>query len=184
MILGTPFSLLPSPFSLLLSPLLLQVIIDTLLGPGFPLVCVIDETLERRYAPQISVLGIYRDPVRSSRKKMIPTPAVRWICLSVVIPLPWCSREWALPFFTAPLVSRKVAQELGIPYKTCVARAAQMISLIRRWQPDLDIIVAGDAAYASTVLIQRCQRKRISPPRGREAQCYTRLSFALGCSSF
>ena len=48
--------------SLLLSQLLLQLIVETCLGPNSPLTLAIDETLERRWGPQITILGYYRDP--------------------------------------------------------------------------------------------------------------------------
>ena len=147
--------------SLLLSQLLLQLIIETCLGPTSPLTLAIDETLERRWGPKITILGYYRDPVRSSKKKVVITTGIRWLCLSIVVPLPWCKRQWALPFLTVALLSPKTSAKLGKRHHTTVERAAQLICLVRRWVPNRQIIVIGDGAYAAVPLIQYCQRKRI-----------------------
>ena len=81
--------------------------------------------------------------------------------MAIVIPVPWGKRHWALPFLTVALLSPKTSAKLGKRHRTSVARAGQLISQVRRWYPDRDIIVAGDGAFAVVALIQHCQRKRI-----------------------
>ena len=147
--------------SLLVSQLLLQLIVETCLLPASPLTLAVDETLERRWGPQISILGYYRDPIRSTKKRVVITPGIRWLCLSIVVPLPWCKREWALPFLTVALLSPKTSVKLGKRHHTTVQRTAQLICLVRRWLPDRQIVVVGDGAYAAVPLIQHCQRKNI-----------------------
>lgn len=92
---------------------------------------------------------------------MVITPGIRWLCLSIVVPLPWCKREWALPFLTVALLSPKTSAKLGKRHHTTVQRTAQLICLVRRWLPDRQIVVVGDGAYAAVALIQHCQRKNI-----------------------
>ncbi|MGB0388798.1 MAG: IS701 family transposase [Ardenticatenaceae bacterium] len=147
--------------SLLLSQLLLQLIVEACLDPASPLTLAVDETLERRWGPQITILGYYRDPVRSTKKKVVMTTGIRWLCLSIVVPLPWCKREWALPFLTVALLSPKTSAKLGKRHHTTVQRTAQLICLVRRLLADREIVVVGDGAYAAVALIQHCQRKRI-----------------------
>ncbi|GHO97560.1 hypothetical protein KSF_076080 [Reticulibacter mediterranei] len=53
------------------SQCLLLLIIETLLPPGACIQIVIDETLERRWGPQISKRGNYRDSALSSRKREV-----------------------------------------------------------------------------------------------------------------
>jgi hypothetical protein len=65
-----------------------------------PLVVGVDETLERRQGKKISAKGIYRDPVRSSHSHFVKTSALRWVCLTLLVEIPWASRVWALPFLS------------------------------------------------------------------------------------
>lgn len=73
----------------------------------------IDETLERRRGKKISAKGIYRDPVRSSHSHFVKTSALRWVCVTLLAPVPWASRVWSLPFLSALAYSERYATELG-----------------------------------------------------------------------
>ena len=70
----------------------------------------------------------------------------------------WSERHWALPFLTVMLLSPKTSGKLGKRHRTSVARAGQLISQVRRWQPEREIVLVGDGSYAAVVLVQRCQR--------------------------
>lgn len=59
------------------SCVLLGLLVEAFVPEG-PLVLGIDETLERRRGKKVSAKGIYRDPVRSSRKHSVKTSALRW----------------------------------------------------------------------------------------------------------
>src|SRR5215208_7815354 len=60
--------------------------------PQGPLVVGVDETLERRRGKKIVAKGIYRDPVRSSHSHFVKTSGLRWVCLTLLAPVPWASR--------------------------------------------------------------------------------------------
>ena len=62
----------------------------------------LDETIERRWGPQIAAKGIYRDAVRSSKDHFVKASGLRWVCLMLLVPIPWAGRVWALPFLTRP----------------------------------------------------------------------------------
>jgi hypothetical protein len=81
-----------------LSKLLLALIITSLLAPGAPLVLVIDDTLERRKGKQLTLRGWFRDPLSKTGSKV---SALRWVCLAILVPVPWSKRHWALPFTCA-----------------------------------------------------------------------------------
>jgi hypothetical protein len=147
--------------TLLVSRLLLQLIVETCLESTSRIILAVDETLERRWGPQITILGYYRDPIRSTKKRVVITPGIRWLCLSIIVPLPWCKREWALPFLTVALLSPKTSAKLDKRHHTTVDRTAQLICLVRRWLPGRSIVLVGDGAYAAVPLVQHCQRKRI-----------------------
>lgn len=60
---------------------LLKLIIETFGQAGGTLDIVIDETLERRWGPKIRKRGHYRDSARSSHKRSVSSPGLRWIVL-------------------------------------------------------------------------------------------------------
>lgn len=51
--------------------------------------------------------------------------------------------------------------ELGQQHRTLIDWAEYLVVKIRRWQPDRQIILVGDGAFAAMPLLQRCQRKHI-----------------------
>ena len=79
------------------SRVLLRLLVRTFVPSG-PLVIGVDETLERRWGKKIAAKGIYRDPVRSTHERFIKTSGLRWVCLMLLVPVPWAGRVWALPF--------------------------------------------------------------------------------------
>jgi hypothetical protein len=74
--------------ALAVSRVLLQLLILTF-APDGPLVVGIDETVERRRGKQIIMKGIYRDAVRSSHNHFVKASGLRWICLMLLVPIPW-----------------------------------------------------------------------------------------------
>src|SRR5215467_8900195 len=98
------------------SRILLGLLVATL-APSGPLVVGIDETIERRRGAKIAAAGIYRDPVRSSRSHFVKVNGLRWICLMLLVPIPWAGRAWALPFLTALAPSERYAQRRGRRFK-------------------------------------------------------------------
>ncbi len=60
--------------------------------PEGPLVVGIDEMLERRYGKKISAKGVYRDPVGSTRENLVKSSGLRWVCVMVLVEIPWAYR--------------------------------------------------------------------------------------------
>jgi DDE superfamily endonuclease len=134
------------------SHILLRLLVATF-APVGPLVLGIDETIERRYSQKIAATGIYRDPVRSSHSHFVKVNGLRWICLMLLVPIPWAARVWALPFLTALAPSERSAQEHGRCHKSITTWARQLIRLVHRWLPDRRLVVVGDRGYASLELL-------------------------------
>jgi DDE superfamily endonuclease len=134
------------------------LLVEAFVPEGGPLVLGVDETLERRRGKKISAKGIYRDPVRSSREHFVKTSALRWVCLTLLTPVPWASRVWSLPFLSALAYSERYAQEQGKRHKTLTEWAWQLLLLVRRWYPELEIVAVADGGYASLKLLDRCRR--------------------------
>ena len=139
------------------SRVLLGLLVEAFVPEG-PLVLGIDETLERRRGKKISAKGIYRDPVRSSREHFVKTSALRWVCLALLVPVPWASRVWSLPFLSALAYSERYAEEQGKRHKSLTDWAEQLLLLVRRWYPQREIVAVADGGYAALKLLDRCRR--------------------------
>ena len=87
---------------------LLGLLVEAFVPEGDPLVVGIDETLERRYGKKIAAKGIYRDPVRSTHENFVKSSGLRWVCVMLLVEIPWAGRIWALPFLSALAPSRSV----------------------------------------------------------------------------
>lgn len=82
-----------------------------------PLVFGIDETIERRWGPQIAKRGIYRDAVHSSKSHFVKTSGLRWVSLMWLQKIAWAERIWALPFFTVLAPSERYHEQVGRQHK-------------------------------------------------------------------
>jgi hypothetical protein len=142
----------------ILSKLLLGLIIRLFVPTGTSLILVIDDTLERRRGRKIKYKGWFRGPIRSTVKHVSKSLGIRWLCLAVLVPVPWSQRWWALPFMTVPALGPKTSAKLKKRHRTLVGWAMMMIGKVRHWQPEREIVLVGGGSYAAVVLIQRCQR--------------------------
>lgn len=131
-----------------LSRRLLWLLVRTVVAMGGPLTFVIDETLERRWGGCIRTRGHYRDPLASSQQRSVATSGLRWIVLTLVISPPWTQRPWALPVLSVPAPTPEVSRRLGLRPKTVPQRARQMLLVVRRWLPGVELTVIGDQTYS------------------------------------
>jgi hypothetical protein len=136
---------------------LLTHLLDTLLPTGEVRIAI-DDSIERRWGPNIAARGIYRDPVRSSRGFFVKTSGLRWLVLAVVLPIPWANRRWALPFLTILAPSKRANEKLRPRHKTLTRWAIQGILQTRRWLPHRRITVVGDSSFATLELIAAVRR--------------------------
>lgn len=83
-----------------ISCLLLRLLVTTVVPSDAAIVVGLDDHIERRRGATIAAKGIYHDPVRSSRSFFVKTSGLRWVCMMLLVPLPWAQRVWALPFLT------------------------------------------------------------------------------------
>jgi DDE superfamily endonuclease len=99
--------------SLEASRILLGLLLEAFVGEG-PLILGVDETLERRWGKRISARGVYRDPVRSTHEEFVKSSGLRWVCVMLLVEVPWASRVWALPFLSALAPSERYAAKRGL----------------------------------------------------------------------
>jgi hypothetical protein len=126
--------------------------------PSGPLVIGVDETLERRWGKKIAAKGVYRDPVRSTHERFVKASGLRWVCLMLLVPVPWAGRVWALPFLSILAPSERYAAQRGKRHKKLTDWARQALLLVRRWWPEREIVAVADSGYASLRLLASCRR--------------------------
>jgi hypothetical protein len=144
--------------SLRASRVLLGLLVEMFVADGDPLVVGIDETLERRYGKKISARGVYRDPVRSTHQTFVKSSGLRWVCVMLLVEIPWAARVWALPFLSALAPSERYAAKRGKRHKKITEWAWQLLLVLRRWYPKREIVAVADRAYASLKLLDRCRK--------------------------
>ena len=142
------------------SRVLLGLLVKALVAEGDPLVVGIDETLERRYGRKIRAKGVYRDPVRSTHENFVKASGLRWVCVMLLVEIPWASRAWALPFLSALAPPERYAAERGKRHKKITEWAWQLLLVLRRWYPEREIVAVADRAYASLKLLNHCRKLR------------------------
>lgn len=146
----------------LLSRLLLGLLLTHFVPAGATVVILVDETLERRAGKKIGYKGWFRDACRSTHYKVVTSLGIRWLCLCLLVSVPWSTREWALPFLVVPVLSEKTCQKLKKPHRSGVWWTAYLIKKIRTWFPDLKIVLVGDGGFAALALVAAAQRLEVN----------------------
>ena len=142
--------------ALLCSRLLFFALIRAFLPPGAPLLIVVDDTLERRRSRKLAYRGLFRDPVRSTAEHVQFAWGIRWLVFALIVPVPWSSRCWALPFLALPLLSETACQRLGKRHRTLVEVTALLVGHLSRWLPERQIHFIGDGSFAAVSLAHAC----------------------------
>jgi hypothetical protein len=122
---------------------------------------LVDETLERRAGKQIVYKGWFRDAVRSVGNKVATTLGIRWLCFCLLVSVPWSQREWALPFLAVPVLSEKTCLKRHKPHRSGIWWTGFLLTKIRAWYPDTEIVLVADGGFAAIELVACCQRLQI-----------------------
>jgi hypothetical protein len=131
-----------------LSRRLLEVLIQMFVPKG-PVICGLDDTIERRRGAKIKAKGIYRDPVRSSHGHFVKASGLRWLSLMLLTPIPWANRTWALPFLTCLAPSERFYATKPRAHKKLTDWGRQMVRQLRRWLPDRQLVIVADSSFAA-----------------------------------
>jgi len=140
------------------SEILLKLLVKTFISGRAPITITVDETLERRWGPQIRKRGHWRDSLASGRNMNVSASGLRWLVFALVIRLPWSPYYWSLPFLSILLTTPKVSEKLGKRHKKVSQRTAQVICWLRRTLPGRPIHLVGDGAYSVIRLGLRAQK--------------------------
>ncbi|HVC48964.1 MAG TPA: transposase [Burkholderiales bacterium] len=127
----------------------------TLLPSSCPILIVVDDTIERRQGKKITAKGYYRDAVRSTEKVVVKCFGLKWVCLMIIMPMPWCKRPWALPFMTILAPSKKYNELRGRKHKTSVDWTVIAVRAISRWLKRPGVLI-GDGGFACVRLGHTC----------------------------
>ena len=133
---------------LALSRTLLQLLVTTF-APHGPRLVGIDATIARRRGAKIAAQGIYRDAGQSSHGHFVKASGRRWVCVLLLVAVPWAGGVWALPFLTALAPSERSAAERGQRQKTLTDWARQLLRVVHRWWPDRSLVAVADSTYAA-----------------------------------
>ncbi|OGT34678.1 MAG: hypothetical protein A3C44_05635 [Gammaproteobacteria bacterium RIFCSPHIGHO2_02_FULL_39_13] len=132
-----------------------------LLPESWPILIVVDDTIERRSGKKIKAKGCYRDACRSTQKLVVKCFGLKWVCLMLVVPLPWCTRPWALPFMTILAPSKKANEARNREHKTAVDWAIVSVHVISRWLKRKWIMI-GDGGFACIALGHACNKNNVT----------------------
>ena len=130
--------------------ILLGLLVRVVVPPGATIVLGADDTVERRSGRQLKAKGCYRDAVRSSRTHVVKCFGLKWVSMMLLVPVPWATRIWALPFLTVlcwPPKSRHKRR-----HKTSVDWVRQMVKQTRRWLPGRLLVLVVEGGFAAVAL--------------------------------
>lgn len=144
--------------SLAVSRVLLGLLVAAFVPAGETVVVGADETLERRWGPQVKAKSIFRDGKRSSHGYSHYTPALRWLGLMVLAGVPWSRRVWGLPFLTLLAPSRTTNEANGRRHKSSIDWLGQSVAALRRWLPGRAITLVTDGGLSGVKLGWHCRR--------------------------
>jgi hypothetical protein len=101
----------------------------------------IDETLERRWGRKIAAKGVYRHPVCSTHENIVKTSGLRWVCVMLVVEIPWAAR--VRDFLCALAPSERYAAERCRQHKKLTNWAWLLLLLLKRWYPEIEIVAVA-----------------------------------------
>ena len=145
----------------------LLVLLVATFAPRGPLVVGIDDTIERRRGAKIAARGIHRDPMRSSRSHFVKASGLRWVCMMLLVPVPWAGRVWALPFLTVLAPSERYQRRRGHWHKGVLDWSRQMVALLHRWHPPRALVVVADSQFAALDWLHACRGRAAVVTRPR-----------------
>lgn len=109
----------------------------------WPVIIAVDETLEWHEIPCCYLFGL------------------KWEGMTLIVPLPWCNRPWALPFFSVLAPSKKSNEKAGRRHKTSLNWTRQIVKVVSRWLKRSWILL-GDSAYACMDLAITCMQLNVT----------------------
>lgn len=126
--------------------------------PKGPVVIAVDDTVEQHKGPKVYGKGKHHDGVRSTHSMTVWRWGLRWVVLSVLVPIGGSRRPWALPVLVGLYRPREINEAEGRRHKTPIQLCWGLMTALMRWFPQRKFVLVGDGGYASHQLASRCQR--------------------------
>lgn len=121
---------------------LLVVHLVSVLVPTGPVRLDVDDTLFKKTGPKVDGVGIFRDAVRSTRKKVVYALGLNLVVVTLWIDPPWGGCPIGLP------VGVRLHRKGG---PTTVELAAELFGELGSWLPGRSLQICGDGAYATLI---------------------------------
>jgi hypothetical protein len=93
---------------------------------------------------------------------VVTSLGIRWLCVCLLVQVPWSQRAWALPFLAVPLLSEKTANKLKKTHRSSVWWTGFLVKKIRTWYPHSQITLTGDGGFASVCLVAEAQAQKVA----------------------
>jgi hypothetical protein len=117
-----------------------------------------DDTVTEHPGPHVYGKGRHRDPVRSTHTYTAFRWGHKWVVLTVLVPVPWATRRWALPLLVALYRPKEETVNRKQRHKTPAQLLGQMVRILKRWFSDRTFVVTADGNYASHELAELAAR--------------------------
>lgn len=124
---------------------------------------------------QVLVVGAILAPGKRTVTAMWSVRGLRWGRVRRLVPIPWVSWGWALPFLTALAPSERSPHDHRHSHKKLTDGARQRLGPVRRWGPRREVIVVADSSFAVLTLLDAL--RHLAQPGSRIARL--RLDAAL-----
>ena len=132
------------------------------LAPTGTLRVDLDDTVFHRAGRKIEGAGIFRDPIRSTARKVVYAVGLNVVVLTVRVPPPWGGEPLGLP------VNVRLYRKGGPSH---VALGATMLQELATWLPDRQFALTCDGAYA-TLAGMALPRTHVTSRMRRDAALY------------
>jgi hypothetical protein len=117
------------------------------LVPG-PVHLAVDDTLCTHKGPRVFGLGVHVDAVRSTRKRRMLSFGHVWVVLTVLVPVPWSQRVWALPILFRLYRTQADCQKSGAVHQPKTQMAVALVHQVAQWLPGKRLELVADSAYS------------------------------------
>lgn len=144
---------------LILGKLLAQRILEQL-PPDAQILLAVDDTTAEHRGKKVYAKGCHRDAVRSSHGHVQQKWGHRWVILSVLVPLPGCSRPWALPVLCALYRTRACNAGERRRHKVPADLARSLVAFLIHQFPARRFVLLGDGHFSSHDLADFAARHR------------------------
>lgn len=129
-------------------------VLEDLLAPGAALRAAVDDTLAAKKGPHVFGIGCHLDAVRSTKKQKIFCFGHCWVVLTVVMPVPFSTRTWALPLLFRLYRTEKECLRKRQPHRKKTELARDLLVIFHAWVGERRVEVSMDNAYCNATVMR------------------------------